>query len=59
MMKWWVEPQGPATAFLINPNGGRVAFMSRARANGIAAALNTPEGKEAFENGRLGHDSER
>lgn len=58
-VSWTVEPQGPSTAFLINPSGGRVAMMSRARANGIAAALNTPEGARAFEQGRHARTHER
>lgn len=39
-------------AYLVTPGGLRVAKMTRARARGIAAALNTPEGAEAFERGR-------
>jgi hypothetical protein len=52
---WWAEPirrSGgrihPDRAMLVSPNGYRVAEMTHARAVGIAAALNTPEGRDAF-----------
>lgn len=35
-------------AFLVTPGGLRIASMTRARARGIAAALNTPQGSDAF-----------
>jgi len=46
-------------AFLLTPNNQRVAKMTLARAKGIAAALNTPEGRSAFEKGRLESDLQK
>lgn len=51
--EWTVEDMGLIGANLLTPSGIRVARMTRARAYGIAAALNTPEGRAAFEEARL------
>lgn len=53
-MKWSYEEIQGNRAFLVSPGSLRVAEMTLARAKGIAAALNTPEGAKAFEENRLG-----
>lgn len=45
---WIVEAHTHGSAFLVTPGGQRVALMTAARARGIAAALNTTEGRVAY-----------
>lgn len=56
MNEWTVEngdnSYDTGSVYLVNPQGYRVAKMTRARAKGIAAALNTEQGREAFEKAR-------
>jgi len=50
----WRSEEFDTWAYLVTPNGQRVARMTKARARGIAAALNTPQGAQAFELARVG-----
>ena len=47
--EWSAEEASAGVAFLVTPAGVRLAPMASARARGIAAALNTMEGRRAFE----------
>lgn len=50
--EWTTEHASDGRAFLVTPSGYRVAETTSARARGIAAALNTTEGRDAFERAR-------
>lgn len=50
----WTVERLMAYSFVVTPNGLRAFATTHARAAGIAAALNTPEGAKAFEEARHG-----
>lgn len=54
--RWHTELASSIEAFLVTHQGARVAKMTRILARGIAGALNTKEGRMAFE--RILNDSE-
>lgn len=53
MTGWRVEILGNGRAYLVTPGGIRAAQMTVARCRGIAAALNTAQGRQAFEQARV------
>lgn len=46
--KWEAVRIAAGVAYLVDPNGDRVARMGEVRARAIAAALSTPEGGAAY-----------